>query len=154
LLIYCLFKSICWNVQCCYINSTASTYVCMLCGVWTNILQDPVQMMLIDDLQVNKQDVIIHHSSQKEYKLIKYHKSTFIHHFRNYKRLLHNKMKLKDYKHHCLGHGSPSTIFLSLGRGGFVFFVLVDVLGLGLEDCGLSGVEGGSFGGSSSSEEV
>ena len=66
-------------------------------------------------------------------------------------------IKSKDYnllQHHCLGHGSPSTTFLSLGRGGFNFLVLDDGLGLGFEDRGLSRGAGGLYCGSSSSEEV
>ena len=64
-------------------------------------------------------------------------------------------MKSKDNNlqlHQCLGHGSPSTTSLSFGRGRFDFLVLDD--GLGLDDCGLSGVAGGLFCGTSSSEEV
>ena len=62
--------------------------------------------------------------------------------------------------HHFFGHGSPSTISLSLGRGGLCFVGPRerpgDGCGLGLEDCGLSGVEGGLLSGSpsSSSDDV
>lgn len=129
------------------IYSTASIYSCILCGVWTNILQEK---LTIDDLQVHKQKVSNFHSSSKEYIQTKY-----IHiKFRNHKRLLHNKLKTKDFKHQFLGHGSPSTISISLGRGGFAFLALVGVLGLGLDDCGLSGVDGGLLCGSSSSDDV
>ena len=68
-------------------------------------------------------------------------------------------MVSKDYHlqlHHFLGHGSPRTTSLSLGRGEFLFFGPSDGPsdGHGLDDCSLSGVEGGTLGGSSSSEEV
>ena len=57
--------------------------------------------------------------------------------------------------HHFLGQGSASTTSLSFGRGGFLGVRPRDRPGdghgLGLDDCGLSGVEGGMFGGSSSS---
>ena len=87
----------------------------------------------------------------------------FIHSFNKYKDPTSTGQNTKELKsqpkhlhlHHFFGHGSPSTISLSFGRGGFC---LVgprerpgDGCGLGLEDCGLSGVEGGMLSGSSSS---
>ena len=129
----------------------------MFCGVWPNILQD---QMINDDCcchltnNANIQDIIgsfIIHLGQK----FTNQKVTPTHHFQSNKTLLHKQMKSKDNNlqlHQCLGHGSPSTTSLSFGRGGFDFLALD--AGLGLDDCGLSGVTGGLFCGSSSSEEV
>ena len=60
--------------------------------------------------------------------------------------LLHQQIKSKDNNqqlHQFLGHGSPITTSLYFGRGEFDFLVLD--AGLGLDDCGLSGVAGGLF---------
>lgn len=73
----------------------------------------------------------------------------------DYKRLLHQQTTNKDNNqslNQCLGHGRPKTTSLFFGRGGFDFLVLGG--GLGLDDCGLSGVAGGLFCGSSLSDDV
>lgn len=68
---------------------------------------------------------------------------------------LHQKITSKDNYlnlHQRLEHGSPITTSLVFGRGGFDLLVLGG--GLGIDDCGLSGVAGGLFCGSSSSDDV